>query len=483
VILVAVVLAVAMGRPLVRRLRGLRDSAQWVAEQGLAQAVAALRDARMGMVDPAEYAAGQAQIPVGGGKDEVAEVGRAFNAVYRAAVRTAVEQLILRRASAENLVHLSRRGQTLLDLLTRLLDAVERDETNPERMETLWRLDSAVTRMKRVHVSLLLLGGAGVSLPGRGDIALFDVLRGAQSQIEFYQRVELGFDQTGAAVVGSAVDEVVHLFAELLDNATRFSGPHAPVQVQLYATAGGVTVEVVDRGSLSDGTQETLNMRLAAAGDGHFASMQSIGLAAVGMIAARYGIGVRLRGGNGVGTVAEVRLPAAILRSVPAPRDVPALVSGARHAAAGAVPVAVTGGVSELVRPAAAVEAPTLTLEAVPATPARRPRVEALIFQELAAAFSFTTIADEGWLAAARAATPVATATTVSGLPVREAGRHLVPGAIPVPASAGGPRVPLKPRDPARSSAAAAAYSRGLMRGRTRSIPPTGTHIEQGKPQ
>ncbi len=485
VVVVAIVLAVAMGRPLVRRLRGLRDSAQWVAEQGLPQAVAALRDAGMGSVDPGEYAAGQAQVAVGDGKDEVAEVGRAFNAVYRAAVRTAVEQLILRRASAENLVHLSRRGQTLLDLLTRLLDAVERDETNPERMDTLWRLDSAVTRMKRVNVSLLLLGGAGVSLPRRGDIALFDVLRGAQSQIEFYQRVDLGLDQTGAAVMGSAVDEVVHLFAELLDNATRFSGPHAPVQVQMSATAGGVIVEIFDQGALSEGTRETLNGRLAVAGDGHFASMRSIGLAAVGMIAARYGIGVRLRGGNGVGTVTEIRLPTAILRSVPAPppRDVPALVSGARHAAAPAVPVAATGGASEPVRPATAVEAPTLTLEAVPAAPARRPQVEALIFKELAAGFSFTTSADEGWLAAARAAAPVTAATTVSGLPVREAGRHLVPGAIPVPASGGAPRVPRQPRDPDRSSAAAAAYSRGLLRGRTRSMPATGTHVEQGKPR
>jgi signal transduction histidine kinase len=485
VVLAAVGLAVAMGRPLVRRLRRLRDTAQWVAEQGLPQAVAALRETRVGSVDPAEYAVGQTQVAAGDGHDEVAEVGRAFNAVYQTAVRTAAQELILRQASAENLVHLSRRGQSLLDLLIRLLDTVERDETNPERMDTLWRLDSAVTQVRRVNLSLLLLGGAGVSVPGRGDIAVFDVLRGAQSQIESYQRVDLGSDQTGAAVMGSAVDEVVHLFAELLDNATRYSGPHAPVQVEVRADAGTVIVEIADQGRLSEDTREKLNRRLAAAGDAHLASMRSLGLAAVGMIAARYGIGVHLRGGAGLGTVAEVRLPHTILRTVPAPLGGLAVgAAGGRHAAGPAVPDAATHGGSEPARPKA-VDEPTQTLEPVSGAPAPRPRVEALIFQELAAAFSFTT-AGEGWLAADRAAAPVATVTTASGLPVRERGQHLVPGSLTPSAPAGAPQAPRRRRDPYRSSAAAAAYGRGLMRGRTRVVPHAGIHVEhveQGKPR
>jgi len=327
VVLVAIVLAIAMGRPLVRRLRSLRDTAQGVAAHGLAQAIDNLRGGALGIgrVDPAEYAGKQTQVAADGGKDEIAEVGRAFNAVYREAIRTAVEQLILRRASAENLVHLSRRGQTLLDLLTRLLDTVERDETSPERLDLLYRLDNAVTRTKRVNLSLLLLGGAGASVPQRSDASLHDVLRAAMSQIELYRQVDLGLDQTGAAIMGGAVDEVAHLFAELLDNATRYSGPSAPVYVEVSAAPDGAIVEIFDQGRLSEDTRDRLNRQLASPGDTQLASMQSIGLTAVGLIATHHGIRVHLRADAGGGTIAVVQLPRRLLRRVQtAERGVPA---------------------------------------------------------------------------------------------------------------------------------------------------------------
>ncbi len=486
VVLAAVVLAAAMGRPLVRRLRGLRDAAQWVAMHGLAQAVANLRDARADTVDPVEYAARQTPVAAGDGSDEIAEVGRAFNDVHREAVRTAVEQVLLRRVSAANLVHLSRRGQTLLDLLTRLLDTLERDEADPERLDLLYRLDNAVTRTKRVNVSLLLLGGAGVSVPRRGDVSLYDVLRAALSQIESYQRVEIGPDETAAAVMGGAVDEVAHLFAELLDNATRYSGPHAPVHVELRVTGDGVLVEIFDQGALSDRARERLNRRLASPDEVHLASVQSIGLAAVGMIAAHYGIYVRLRGGSGRGTVAEVGLPSKILRPGPAgQRDLVALPSAPVAAPAPARRLAAaTVTAPRAPRPAPpgpATALPTQELQPVAAAVMTRQRVEPLIFQQVAAEFCFTPAVEQAQRAADRADSPVTVEWTVTGLPVRQAGHHLVPGAIPQPASEGSPV--SRRRDPARSSAAAGAYSRGLLRGRTRAVPGAGIHADQGGPR
>ncbi len=463
VVLVAIVLAVAMGRPMVRRLRSLRDTAQRVATHDLAQAVANLRGGSVGPVDPAEYAARQTQVTVRG-SDEIAEVGVAFNAVYREAIRTAVEQLILRRAAAENLVHLSRRGQMLLDLLTRLLDTVERDETDPERLDLLYSLDNAVTRTKRVNLSLLLLGGAGASVPQRDDVSVHDVLRAAISQIELYQRVDLGLDQTDAAVVGGAVDEVAHLFAELLDNATKYSGPTGAVYVDLAATPDGVIVQVFDQGTLSDPTRERLNSQLAAPGDTQFASMQSIGLVAVALIAARYGIQVHLRPNSDGGTVAVVELPRKILRQAGSRRREVSAYPTAVSPPAGSGVAARRTAVFETDRPVAA-DALTQELLPVSLVAAGQQPVEPLIFNQVAAAFSFTAAAEEGWRAANRAAVPVPARQTATGLPVRRPGDNLVPGSVATDARDQRPRLP---RDPARVSASVAAHVRGLSARRPR---------------
>jgi hypothetical protein len=415
-------------------------------------------------VDPAKYAAQQTQVSVRG-SDEIAEVGRAFNAVYREAIRTAVEQLILRRAAAENLVHLSRRGQMLLDLLTRLLDTVERDETDPERLDLLYSLDNAVTRTKRVNVSLLLLGGAGASVPQRDDVSLHDVLRAAISQIELYQRVDLGLDQTDAAVVGGAVDEVAHLFAELLDNATKYSGPRGAVYVDLAATPDGVIVQVFDQGTLSDPTRERLNRQLAAPGDTQFASMQSIGLVAVALIAARYGIQVHLRPNFDGGTVAVVELPRKILRQAGSRRREVSAYPTAVGPPAGSGVAARRTAVFETDRAVAQADALTQELLPVSLVAAGQQPVEPLIFNQVAAAFSFTAAAEEGWRAANRAAVPVPARQTATGLPVRQPGDNLVPGSVATDAHDQRPRLP---RDPARVSASVAAHVRGLSARRPR---------------
>ncbi len=474
VVLVAIALAVAMGRPLVRRLRSLRDTAQRVATHGLAQAVANLRGGSV-RVDPAEYAAQQTQVAVRG-SDEIAEVGRGFNAVYREAIRTAVEQLILRRAAAENLVHLSRRGQMLLDLLTRLLDTVERDETDPERLDLLYRLDNAVTRTKRINLSLLLLGGAGASVPQRDDVSLHDVLRAAISQIELYRQVDLGLDQTGAAVAGGAVDEVAHLFAELLDNATKYSGPDAAVYVDLAATPDGVIVQVFDQGTLSDRTRERLNRQLASPGDTQFASIQSIGLVAVALIAARYGIQVHLRPSANGGTVAVVELPRKILRQVGTTRRDLAAHPIAAGAPAGPRVPAQQAAVLDAAHPVA--QADARTQELLPVPPAGgQPPAEPLIFNQVAAAFSFTPAAEEGWRAANRAAAPTTTRRTATGLPVRRPGDNLVPGSVATEARE---QFPTVARDPARVSASVAAHVRGLSARRPRQAVRLDIQVGQG---
>src|SRR5690349_4230894 len=168
--------------------------------------------------------------------------------------------------------------------------------------------------MRRNDENLLVLAGADSSAPRREDALLIDALRAAQSEVELYNRIEFGTVDTDIEVSALAVNDVVRLAAELLDNATRFSPPNTVVVADARRIRHYVVIQVEDRGlGMSEEQMDQLNRRLAEPPGVDVAAFRLMGLAVVGRLAARYGIRVELRANLEGGTIAQVTLPGSIV--------------------------------------------------------------------------------------------------------------------------------------------------------------------------
>lgn len=338
----------AVARQITRRLRRLRDAAHAVAFTELPAMVAELRHIDSAGIQPEALARQSASTLEASSGDEIGEVGQAFTAVHQAAVRTAAEQAVMRANTADIFVHLSRREQRLVDAVLAQVDRVERDETDPERLQQLYTLDSLATRMGRINASLLVLGGVGVGRVRHEDVPMQKVVQAALSQIEHYTRVRIGVVDPDVAVVADKVDEVVHLLAELMDNATTYSPPETEAWVTARSLGDRVIVQVSDEGvGLSLQRLGQLNDLLARPPATDVAAVRAMGLVVVGQLAGRLGVVVELRPGPKLGTIAEVSLPASLIRPVPAetrllaPGRLAAVPDGrARGTASAAHPVA-----------------------------------------------------------------------------------------------------------------------------------------------
>ncbi|MEU4239439.1 nitrate- and nitrite sensing domain-containing protein [Actinoplanes sp. NPDC026619] len=315
VLIVAIALAVLLARSLNLSLRRLREGALAVANRDLPDAVARLRDARTLGENGAEDIIRQLRDPIRlTSKDEIGQVGQAFNVVHREAVRIAAEQAALRTTVSAMFLNLARRSQSLVDRMIGELDSIERTEEDPKRLARLFELDHLATRMRRNDENLLVLAGADSSPPRREDALLVDALRASQSEVELYNRIEFGTVDTDVAIAALAVNDVVRLVAELLDNATRFSPPTTSVVADARRIRDYVVIQVEDRGlGMSEEQMDQLNRRLAETPNVDVAAFRLMGLAVVSRLASRYGIRVELRANLEGGTVAQVILPASIV--------------------------------------------------------------------------------------------------------------------------------------------------------------------------
>ncbi|MBX6354722.1 MAG: sensor histidine kinase [Micromonosporaceae bacterium] len=314
-LIVAITLAVVLARSLVRSLSRLREGALAVAHRDLPDAVARLRDVRsLGEGGPEEIAR-QVRDPIRlPNKDEVGQVAVAFNVVHREAVRIAAEQAALRTSVSAMFLNLARRSQALVDRMIGELDKIERGEEDPKRLAQLFQLDHLATRMRRNDENLLVLAGADSTAPRREDALLVDAIRAAQSEVEQYDRIEFGTIDTDVSIAAHAVNDVVRLLAELLDNATRFSPPNQAVVADARRVRDYVLVQIEDRGlGMSDEQLAALNARLAEPPTVDVAAFRMMGLAVVGRLADRYRIRVELRHNPDGGTIAQVSLPSSIL--------------------------------------------------------------------------------------------------------------------------------------------------------------------------
>jgi signal transduction histidine kinase len=272
--------------------------------------------------------------------NEIGQVARAFDRVHSEAVRLAGNEAMLRRSFNAMFVNLSRRSQSLIERLVRLIDSLEQNEQDPGRLANLFSMDHLVTRMRRNSENLLLLAGHDTARKWSGPVPLADVARAAVSEIEQYGRVTLKI-QPGIAVPGQAVSDVVHLLAELIENATVFSPEETTVYVSAQElTSGGVLIEVSDSGV---GVPETrlaeMNWRLDNPPVIDVSVSRHMGLFAVARLAERHGIRVRLRPRSSGGLTALVWLPDSVAdRSIQPsswPGDRLDRQTSTRHAAAG----------------------------------------------------------------------------------------------------------------------------------------------------
>ncbi|MFF3870587.1 nitrate- and nitrite sensing domain-containing protein [Streptomyces sp. NPDC001978] len=307
-LLLAFILAGTVARQMSRSMRQLRNAAFGIAEQRLPMLVD-----QLSRTDPGRVDTRVAPIPINS-TDEIGEVARAFDQVHREAVRLAAEQALLRGNINAIFTNLSRRNQSLIEGQLTLITDLENNEADPDQLENLFRLDHLATRMRRNGENLLVLAGEE---PGRRwdqPVPLVDVLRAASSEVEQYERVELS-GVPEAEIHGRAVTDLVHLLAELLENATTFSSPQTKVRVTATRLPDGrIMVEIHDKGiGLTAEDFADINHKLANPPTVDAAISQRMGLFVVGRLSDRHGIRVQLRpSGEQAGTTSLVMLPDAI---------------------------------------------------------------------------------------------------------------------------------------------------------------------------
>jgi len=304
VLAVALILTTVVGRSLVRPLRKLRTGALEVAGISLPEAVR-----QMNETDGEGVSLEVEPIDVDS-SDEIGEVARAFDQVHREALRLAANEAALRGNVNAMFVNLSRRSQSLVERQIGLIDHLEQGEQDSERLASLFQMDHLATRMRRNSENLLVLAGHAISRRWNQPVALIDVLRAAVSEIEQYERITLNV-QPGIAVRGQAVNDVVHLLAELAENATSFSAAETPVAVTGHLlSSGGVLLDITDQG-VGMGAEELAhaNWQLDNPPVVDVAVSRRMGLFVVGRLAARHGVRVRLRPAASGGLTALVWLP------------------------------------------------------------------------------------------------------------------------------------------------------------------------------
>jgi len=315
--LLALIVVIVVALSLVRPLRRLRDSALRVAHDDLAREIEHVRaGGDPGPINP---------IPVHT-SEEVGQVAHAVDELHEQAVLLAGEQSRLQLQLGDMFETLSRRSRSLVDQQLSLIDRLERNEEDPERLESLFRLDHLAARMRRNGANLLVLAGAKVPREQAEPVPVSAIINAAASEVEDYTRVVTA-TVPDSEVAGSVAGDLVHLVAELLDNALRYSPPISQVRVSAVHTGqGGLVIEVSDIGlGMTDSDLRVANTRLQSGGEVTPYTARHMGLFVVGRLAMQHGLVVRLRstiaGEPNSGTTAGVYVPTELLGGADAPHQ------------------------------------------------------------------------------------------------------------------------------------------------------------------
>ncbi|MDQ0958956.1 signal transduction histidine kinase [Streptomyces sp. B4I13] len=334
---VSLVGAFVVARSMIRSLRRLQETATKVAQDRLPELVKQLSESDPQDVDTSVESVGVHS------RDEIGQVAAAFDDVHREAVRLAAEQALLRGNVNAMFTNLSRRSQGLIQRQLSLISELESREADPDQLSSLFKLDHLATRMRRNGENLLVLAGEEPGRRWTRPVPLVDVLRAAASEVEQYERIELSSVPT-TEVAGRVVNDLVHLLAELLENATSFSSPQTKVKVTGHALPDGrVLIEIHDTGiGLSPEDLAAINERLASPPTVDVSVSRRMGLFVVGRLSQRHGIRIQLRPSDSGGTTALVMLPVDVAQGgkKPQPKPGQGSVAGGPAAAQAAAGVA-----------------------------------------------------------------------------------------------------------------------------------------------
>ncbi|WP_433285672.1 sensor histidine kinase [Pseudonocardia sp. CA-142604] len=307
----AIVVAVRVSRSLVdrtsvmARLARLRDDSLDLAHNRLPTIVARLKNG-----EPVELTDELPQLDQG--RDEIGQVAQAFNAAQEAAVNAAMSEAKARSGLRNVFLGIAHRNQILVHRQLQIIGGLERDEANETTLGELFKLDHLATRARRTTENLIILGGEQPGRRWRKPIPLMQVLRSAVSETKEYARVQLE-RVPDIAVAGAVVADVVHMIAELVDNATSFSPDGSPVTVTSTLVARGVVVEVSDQGlGMKDDARRRANEMMTAAPEFDAMALRadsSLGLFVVARLASRLGIAVTFDPSRFGGLRATVLIP------------------------------------------------------------------------------------------------------------------------------------------------------------------------------
>ncbi|WP_245647230.1 sensor histidine kinase [Microtetraspora niveoalba] len=301
-VVASIILSITTARALVQQLEKLRDAALELAHERLPSVVN-----RLGHGEKVDVAVEAPPLQFGG--DVIGQVGQAFNAVQETAIRTAVEEAELRQSIRDILLSLARRTQSLVHRQLTLLDVMERRENDEAELRDLFRVDHLATRMRRNAENLIVLSGASPARAWRRAVPMVDVVRGALAEVEDYTRVTV-LPMGDVELTGRAVGDVIHLLAELVENAVSFSPPYTMVQVSGQVVANGYAIEIEDRGlGMSEEDLAAANERIADPPEFNLSSTARLGLYVVSKLAERHSIRVVLKSSPYGGTTAIALLP------------------------------------------------------------------------------------------------------------------------------------------------------------------------------
>ena len=303
-LLAALLLAFVVSRLLLTPIRKVREGALAVAHEELPEAVARIRAGEEpGEIKPIDVTT----------QEEMGQLARAVDDMHQQAVRLATGEASLRAQVGEMFVTLSRRNTSLINQQLSLIETLEKDEEDPRRLESLFRLDHLASRMRRTADSLLILADAPAPAIGQADLTVADALQAATSGVQDYQRVQVDAN-TSARISDDAAADVVHLLTELVDNALSYSSPSTSVKLRSTPGPNGVQIEVIDQGlGIPESALPDLNATLHSGGDVTPDTARRMGLFVVSRLAQRHLISVMLRRNPQAGITATVFLPSSIL--------------------------------------------------------------------------------------------------------------------------------------------------------------------------
>ncbi len=311
-VVIAMLAAMRVGNRIGRRMAGLR-----AATHGAAQRLPEL----LGRIRRGEQVDVDAAFPgVVRGADEIGEIEAAVEVAQRSAVAAAAEEARTRAGANAVFLNIAHRSQAIVHRQLQVLDEAERAENDSDQLARLFQLDHLSTRERRNAENLIIMGGQQPRRRWRKPVPLAEIIRSAVSESEQYTRITLG-ETPHRHVDGAAVGDLIHLLAELVDNATSFSPPQCPIDITASVVGRGVAVEIEDRGlGIEPEPRARLNEMLSEPPDFGLLTLSEdsrLGLFVVSRLAQRHGVRVTLLESTYGGVQALVLVPNALLVATP----------------------------------------------------------------------------------------------------------------------------------------------------------------------